>query len=130
MRIAAMALVFIAGLINFVPVTGVFSVERLQALYGVAIDDPNLAIMMRHRALLLGMVGALLMASAFHAPFRGVALAMGLLSMLSFVVLAWLVGAANPELERVVLFDLFALAALIGGNLLGYFSDEFVDDEE
>lgn len=130
MRVAAVALVFIAGLINFVPVTGVLSLDRLQALYGVAIDDPNLEIMMRHRAILLGLVGALLMASAFHAPLRGAALVLGVVSMLSFVVLGWLVGAANAELERVVLFDLFALAALIGGTLLGYFSDDFIDDEE
>ena len=80
--------------------------------------DANLLVLMRHRAVLLGIVGGLLVVSAFHAPLRPVGIAVGLTSMLSFVLIAWLVGGYNPELRRVVVVDLVASAALLGAALL------------
>jgi hypothetical protein len=44
-------------LINFLPVTGALSGKRIQALYGVAVEDSNSEILMRHRAVLFGIVG-------------------------------------------------------------------------
>lgn len=112
------ALIVLVGLVNLLPVSGVVSSDRLQLLYGVALQDPNLVILMRHRALLFGLVGGLLVVSAFHLPLRPAAYAAGFLSMLSFVVIAWLVGGVNPELRRVVVVDLVASAALLGSLLL------------
>jgi hypothetical protein len=106
------ALYLIAGLGNLLPVTGVVSAARLEALYGVAIGDPNLLVLMRHRAVLFGIVGALLCAAAFRPAWRAAALAAGLASMLSFVALAWLAGDANPALNRIAIVDLVLCAAL------------------
>jgi hypothetical protein len=66
----ATTLILLVGLANLLPVVGVLSAARLQIPYGVALDDPNLVILMRHRAVLFGVVGGLLVASALHAPLR------------------------------------------------------------
>jgi hypothetical protein len=113
-------LILLASLINLAPVSGVVSAARLQALYGIAVADPNLLILMRHRAVLFGIVGCLLVASAFQSPLRPVGFAVGLLSMLSFVVIAWLVGGYNAELRRVLLVDVVGSVLLIGAALLHY----------
>ena len=115
-------LIFLAGLVNLLPVSGVLSANRLQALYGVSLEDPNLLILMRHRAILFGIVGGLLVASAFRSPLRPVGLAVGLTSMISFVLIAWLVGNHNAELGRIVVADLVATVALLGSALLDHFA--------
>ena len=119
-RAVATILIFVAGLANLLPVSGVLSGSQLQTLYGVALEDANLLILMRHRAVLFGIVGGLLVASALHPPLRPVRLAVGLISMLSFIVIAWLVGSYNAELRRIVAVDLVASFALLGAALLDY----------
>lgn len=118
MRALSTVLIVLTGLVNLLPVSGVLSSGRLQALYGVALQDPNVIILMRHRAVLFGIVGGLLLLSAFHSPLRPVGYAAGFISMLSFVLIAWLVGGYNPELKRVLVVDIVASAALLAALLL------------
>jgi hypothetical protein len=115
-------LILLVGLVNLLPVAGVFSGARLHALYGVALQDPNIVILMRHRAVLFGIVGGLLVSAAFHAPLRPAGYGAGFVSMLSFVLIAWLVGGFNAELRRVVIVDLIASAALLVAVLLDHVS--------
>lgn len=113
----ASALFFLVGVVNFVPVIGVLSAERLESLYGVILGgDPNLIILMRHRAVLFGIVGGLLIAAVFRRPLRPAALAAGLVSMLSFVLIAYLVGDFGAPLRRVVVIDVVASVMLIGAG--------------
>ena len=114
----ASTLILLVGLANLLPVVGVLSATRVQVLYGVALEDPNLVILMRHRAVLFGVVGGLLVASAFHAPLRLVGLIVGLTSMVSFILIAWLVGNYSAELRRVVRVDVLASLALVGAAIL------------
>lgn len=118
MRALSTALIVITGLVNLLPVSGVLSSGRLRALYGVALQDANVIILMRHRAVLFGIVGGLLILSAFHSPLRPVGYAAGFISMLSFVLIAWLAGGYNPELKRVLMVDVVASAALLAALLL------------
>jgi hypothetical protein len=122
MRALSTALIVLASLINLAPVLGVFSVERMQALYGVALQDANLGILMRHRAVLFGIVGTLMLVSAFHPPLRPLGYAVGSVSMLSFLALAWLAGGYNAEIQRVCLIDLVGVAALLGAWLIDRFA--------
>ena len=82
MQVLTKTLFLIAAAVNLVPVSGVLSADNLAMLYGVAFEDPNLIILMRHRAVLFGIVGALLVASAFRPSLRPLGLAVGLVSML------------------------------------------------
>ncbi len=118
MRILCTALIVVAAAVNLVPVSGVVSAARLEALYGIPFEDANLVILMRHRAVLFGIVGGLLAVAAFHPPLRPAAFVAGLVSMLSFVLIAWLVGDANPELRRVAGVDVVASAVLAAAALL------------
>ena len=113
----ATTLFAIVGVVNLLPIAGVSSASRLQTLYGVVLEDPNLVILMRHRAVLFGIVGAILVAAAFVPSLRPFAIAAGLVSMLSFVLVAHLVGKYNAELRRVVIVDLAASALLVGAGL-------------
>jgi hypothetical protein len=117
-RALATALILIAGILNLVPAIGVLSTGRLQALYGVPISDPNIAILMRHRAVLFAIVGALLVAAAFRPALRPVGVVAGLVSMGSFVVLALVVGNANAALVRVAVVDALASLGLVAAALI------------
>jgi hypothetical protein len=114
-RLIATAAFVLAGLVNLLPMAGVLGAERLQALYGMPFTDPDLLVLMRHRAVLFGIIGGLLLAAAFRARLRAIAATVGLASMLSFVVLALPLGAIGPELQRVFWADVFASAVLVIG---------------
>ena len=117
MRTLSTVLFLIVGFVNLLPILGALSASRLQALYGLVFEDANLLILMRHRAILFGIVGGLVIISAFHAPLRPIGVGVGLVSMLSFVLIAYSIGDYNAELRRVVLIDLVASALLIAAGL-------------
>lgn len=115
MRLLVSSMLLVVGVIHLLPVTGVLSAERLAALYGVAVDDPNLAILLRHRAVLFGLLGALLVAAAFLPAWQPAAFIAGFASVVSFLWLAWATGSYNPLIGRVVAADLVALGCLVVG---------------
>lgn len=119
MRNVLIAILFVVpGVIHLLPLSGLLGADALTRLYGLDFSDPNLEILMRHRAVLFGLVGALLVGAAFHARLRGAALIVGSVSLLSFLALAWDVGGYNAAVGRVVAADLIALASLVGAALL------------
>jgi hypothetical protein len=111
-------LVLVAAAINLAPALGAVAPERMTALYGVNLEDPNLQVLMRHRAVLFGIVGGLLLVAAFHPPLRAVGYAVGFTSMVSFLLIGWLVGGYSAEIRRVILVDVVGIAALAGAALV------------
>jgi hypothetical protein len=111
-RVAAILLT-IAGIIHLLPLPGLLGATYLERLYGVAVEDPNLLILMRHRAVMFGLVGLLLVAAAFKADLRGLAYAAGLASATSFLAIAYGVGGYNALIGRVVVADVVATACLL-----------------
>ena len=105
----------VAGAIHIAPVVGVIGSDQLASLYGLDFSDPNLAILMRHRAILFGMLGVFLVAAAFRRSLQPAAFGAGLLSVLSFLLIAWATGGYNPFIGSIVLADLVALGALALG---------------
>ena len=103
----------LAGIIHLFPLPGVLGAGQLTRLYGVSVDDPNLGILLGHRAVLFGLLGALLIAAAFRPDLRAVALIAGLVSTVSFLVIAWGVGGYNAQVARVVVADLLAVVLLL-----------------
>jgi len=104
-----------AGLIHLLPLAGVLGAEKLSALYGITIAGPDLTILMRHRALLFGLIGAFCLAAAFHEPLQWAALLMALTSVLAFLALAWGTGGYNGAIARVVTADVVAAVLLLAG---------------
>ncbi|HMO48099.1 MAG TPA: phosphopantetheine adenylyltransferase [Rubrivivax sp.] len=109
------AMLVIVGIIHLLPLSGVLGGERLSALYGIPFNEPNLAILMRHRAVLFGLLGAFFLYAAFRPAFQLVAFIAGFVSVLSFLYLAWSVGAYNARVGRVFTVDVVALVCLIVG---------------
>jgi hypothetical protein len=115
MQRIVVAMLVIAGAIQFAPVVGLFGADRLATLYGIAVGEPNLEILLRHRALLFGLTGAYRWWAAWRPAHRPTAFLLGFASMLGFLVIAWRVGGVNAALARVVAIDVFALACLAVG---------------
>lgn len=110
-------MLIVAGIIHLLPLSGVLGGERLGALYGVTLSDPNLLILMRHRAVLFGLLGAFLLLAAFRPAWHGPALCAAAISVLSFLLLAASSGTVNAAIGRVVVADVIAAAALAAGCL-------------
>jgi hypothetical protein len=113
-RQIAKLLFVVVGLVNALPVLGVLGAQRLELLYGMPFAGDDLVLLMRHRAVLFGLVGGLLLAAAFLPALRVVATFVGLGSMLSFVVLALPLDGHGAAIQRVFWADVVASAALVG----------------
>ena len=109
------AALLVAAVIHLVPLVGVLGAARLEALYGLPVTDPNLAILMRHRAVLFGLLGAFLAIAAFRPALQGAAFVAGFVSVVSFLGLAWSTGGYNDLVGRVVTADIVALVSLMVG---------------
>lgn len=106
------------GLLHLYPALGVISGDRLHSLYGLTFDEPNLLILMRHRAVLFGLLGAFLIGAAFCPGWRSAGYAAGFIAMLSFVLLAHSQGSVSPELRKVVIADIAGSMALALAGLI------------
>lgn len=115
LRVFVPAMLVVVAVIHLLPLAGVLGNERLAALYGIVVDEPNLAILLRHRAVLFGMLGVFLFRAAFRPALRGMAFVAGFVSVLSFLALAWSIGDYNAQVGRVVTADIVALACLVAG---------------
>jgi len=112
MKTFSAALWLIVGLVHLLPVTGVLGAASLQRLYGLPITDPNLLILMQHRAVLFALVGGVMVAAAFVPAWRSAAAVVGFICIGSFLLIAWSVGGYNAWIARVVWIDVSALLAL------------------
>lgn len=110
------AALLVAGVIHLLPLAGVVGGARLNALYGIPFDDSGAALLMRHRAVLFGMLGLFLVVAAFRPALQATALLAGQASVVSFLILAAITGPHTPPIERVVLADRIALVALALGT--------------
>lgn len=114
---------FIAGVINFAPSLLAFLPKKLAASYGIQIPNVNYELLLRHRAVLFGIVGGIMIYSAISQKYYSLAVGIGLISMVSFVVLLMLVdGKVNAELMKVMWIDVAGIAILLFGFLLYQFS--------
>jgi len=115
MRFVVPAVLLIVALIHALPLVGVLGAAKLTQLYGVDVQDPTLELLLRHRAVLFGLLAAFLAYAAFRPELQRLALIAGFISVASFLVLARLASAYNPELSTVVRADWLALVLLAAG---------------
>lgn len=113
MKHVVSAMLLIVGVIHLLPLAGVLGAAKLHALYGVAVQEANLEILLRHRAVLFGLLGAFMVAAAFIPALQLAALLMGAVSVGAFLALAWGVGGYNDALARVVAADVIAAVCLV-----------------
>ena len=109
------AMLVIVAIIHLLPLSGAIGSERLASLYGTSFDEPKIVILMRHRAVLFGLLGSFMLFAAFRPSFQAAAFVIGLVSVASFLWLASSVGGYNAAIGRVVTADIVALVCLIVG---------------
>ena len=105
-------ILFIVGIINLLPVIVFFDAPRTAKLYGLSIEGDSLTILMRHRAVLLGLVGAALITAAVKPEYRVLAIALALVSKFAFIFLTFTAASYTAEVGRVALIDVGAIVLL------------------
>lgn len=118
MKLFILAAIAVAAVVHLLPLTGVLGADWLNKLYGRSFDDPNLLVLMRHRAVLFGLIGVFLLAALWQPAWRLPAAAMAVASMAGYIAITWLHQPINAELKRVALVDWGALALLLPAILL------------
>ena len=120
MSLAIKICFLIVGLINFIPIVGVLSDQRLNTLYGISISSPELSILLKHRAILFGMLGGFILFAAFSPSYRPLAFILGYISMISFLLIALTSGNYNQEITKVVIADIVGIAVFAVATVLHF----------
>jgi hypothetical protein len=115
-----MVCLFVVGLINFVPAVGVLSAERLESAYSIRLVSNDLVILMRHRALLFGLLGGFVWYSLFFPNYQKAAMTMAGVSMIGFALLTVSTGEYNDSLANVLVADLIGILFLSVAFVLKY----------
>jgi hypothetical protein len=115
MRWVVNAMLLLVALIHLAPLAGVLGVARMEAAYGVSIAGPDLAILMRHRALMFGLLGGFMLLAIFVRGLQPWALGVALLSAGAFVLLAWATPGHNANLAKVAWVDVAAVLFAVAG---------------
>ena len=108
-------LLFIVGIVNLVPSILAFFPERISKSYGIAVSNPNYELLLRHRAILFGVIGGLMVYAAITRKLYATSVLVGLVSMISFVLLYFVIGNINEELDKVMKIDLVAIILVVIG---------------
>ncbi len=113
---------FIAGAINALPILIAFLPEKIKGSYGIEVPDSNYELLLRHRAILFGIVGGIMIYSAITKKYYDLAVLIGAISMISFVLFFFKIGNINTELRKVMLIDVVGIVILA----IGYISFLFI----
>jgi hypothetical protein len=116
LRFVVPSVLLLVAAIHALPVMGVIGATKLSQLYGVPIQDANLELLLRHRAVLFGLLAAFLAFAALRPALHRLALVAGLVSVVSFLLLAQPASALNAAVVNVVRADWVALALLVVGT--------------
>lgn len=113
MSLVVPAVLLVVAIVHALPLAGVLGRASLTRLYGVDAMEPNLEILLRHRAVLFGLLAAFMGLAIVRSELRTIALVAGSVSVGSFLVVAARVGTPNAPVARVVKVDVVVLALLV-----------------
>ncbi len=108
----------VVAVIHLLPLNGFFGVERLTSLYEIEITDGNLEILMRHRAMLFGILGGFVAYAAFKPAIQPMAFLAAFISVASFFFLSFSVDEFNDAIRKVLIADIVASVSLLGAIVL------------
>ena len=106
-------ILFIVGIINLLPVIVFFDSTKSVKLYGISFESESLVILMRHRGVLLALVGMTLIFAAVKPEFRIFAVALAIISKLAFIFLTFSTSNHTAEIRQVALIDVGAIVLLL-----------------
>ena len=122
----ASIILFIVGTINILPIIVFFDSSKTVRLYGVPIEGESLTILMRHRGVLLGLVGSALIFAAFKSEFRVFSVSLALISKLAFIFLTFAASNYTNEVGQVALIDVGAIVLLLVVLGIHFFAEQAI----
>ena len=110
----------LVAVVHALPLVGVLGAGKLAQLYGTPVQDAGVELLLRHRAVLFGLLAAFMGYAALRPELHRLGLVAGLVSVVSFLLLSWLQrgSALSAPLVTVVRVDGVALALLVVGLAL------------
>ncbi len=105
----------LAGVVNLTPSFAVLSNSHVVRLYAISALDADLALLLRHRAILFAAVALLLFWAALDVSLRTAAGVVGLVSMFGYVLMYVLISPDNTNLLKVAWVDVVAGGILVAG---------------
>ncbi|OJJ17263.1 hypothetical protein BKI52_31670 [marine bacterium AO1-C] len=114
MEIIFRIVLFLAGLVNFAPAMIVFFPEKIAQSYGIQLTEANLELLMRHRGILFGLIGGLMMYAAVFKKYENLAVLLGSISMGTFILL-YFISTPNfsPGITKIMRIDVVAFSLLL-----------------
>ena len=115
MRYVVPVILAVVAVVHALPVVGVLGAGKLAQLYGTPVHDAGTELLLRHRAVLFGLLAAFMGYAAIRPDLHRPALLAGVVSVASFLVL-WCLqpgGPLNTALTTVVWVDAAALVLLL-----------------
>ena len=109
---AAQVLLLIVGVVNLLPILPLLNPGMLDTMYQVAPTDPTSELLLRHRALVLGLVGVALLVSVLKDSWRAAAIVSAAVANGGYVLLAATGGEISAAATRVMVIDIAVLALL------------------
>ena len=115
---AITGLMLVVALIHLLPISGFFGIERLTSLYDVEINGADMEILMRHRAILFGILGGFLAYAAFRPAMQPIAFLAAFISLSSFFYLTVSVTGFSEAIRKIIIADIVASVCLVGAIVL------------
>lgn len=112
-RTIAIALLVVIGMLTASPSITALNPNSITALYGVALDNEAALLLVRHRQIMLGLLGAMLVCGAFFDSLRMMAITINVLSKSAFLGFSLTASTLTPELQRIVYFDVVSIVFLL-----------------
>lgn len=116
-------ILFLVGIINILPLIVFFDSTKSVKLYGVPLEGESLITLMRHRGVLLSLIGWALIFAAFKPEFRIFAVAVALISKLAFIFLTFSSANQTTEVRQVALIDIGAIVLLIAALGIHFYAE-------
>ncbi len=110
-----MIIVCLAGsaLIHLLPLVGALGPAQVARMYDVKVDGPDVTVLLVHRAVLFGLLGAALIAAIFCDDARPYVIGAVLFSDVSFLAIAGRNPGINESMQRVVRADVISIVLLL-----------------
>lgn len=112
-RKAAVVILVIIGVITAFPVITAFSPNGITLLYNVTFEDTLTLLLVRHRQVMLGVLGAALVYGAFFYHLRIMVITAAVVSKLAFIGLCITTPGLTQGIQRVIYFDAVSIVLLL-----------------
>jgi hypothetical protein len=103
----------IVGIINVLPIMVFFDSSKAVKLYGFPLEGESLTALMRHRGVLLSLVGIALIIGAFKSEYIVVAVSLALISKITFNFLVFSTPNITSEVQKVAFIDIASMVLLL-----------------